>query len=155
MAKINIALKEGTPLPFQKHKTDFCVDFVAVSEEEVSPNVWKYGLGIKMDLSSCKRMHDSNDLDEMVISYRLAPRSSIWKTGMVLSNSEGIVDEDFRGEISAVFYHVMPDMPRYKVGDRVCQGYIGFTMPVEFKVVDETKLSKTARGEGGYGSTGK
>ena len=72
---------------------------------------------------------------------------------MVLSNCIGTVDEDFTGEVSAVFYHVLPNMPRYKVGDRVCQMKIGFTLPIEFEYVGE--LSETERSDGGYGSTGK
>lgn len=44
-------------------------------------------------------------------------------------------------------------MPRYKVGDRIGQIKLGFTLPMEFEVVDE--LSDTERGDGGYGSTGR
>lgn len=32
-------------VPYKKYDRDFCYDCVAVSEEEVAPNVWKYGLG--------------------------------------------------------------------------------------------------------------
>ena len=72
---------------------------------------------------------------------------------MVLSNCEGTIDEDFIGEVSAVFYHVMPSMPRYRVGDRICQVKLGFTLPMEFEEVNE--LNDTKRGSGSYGSTGK
>lgn len=71
---------------------------------------------------------------------------------MVLSNSEGTIDELYRGEVSAVFYHVMPDMPRYRVGDKIGQIKIGTTSPIEFEEVEE--LSETERGCGSYGSTG-
>jgi dUTP pyrophosphatase len=47
----------------------------------------------------------------------------------------------------------MPDMPRYKVGDRVAQMKVGVTFPIDFEVVEE--LSKTERGINGYGSSGK
>jgi dUTP pyrophosphatase len=87
------------------------------------------------------------------LSIDARPRSSVWKTGMVLSNCEGTIDEDFIGEVSAVFYHLMPEMPRYKVGDRVCQIKLGFTIPMEFYEVDE--LDDTVRGDGSYGSTGR
>ena len=100
-------------IPFKTHDRDFCYDCVAVSEEEVAPNVWKYGLGISLEI-----MGGTSDI---IPSAEIRPRSSIWKTGMVLSNSVGTVDEPYRGEISAVFYHVMPNMPRYKVGDKICQ----------------------------------
>ena len=54
----------------------------------------------------------------------------------------------------AVFYHIFPNMPRYKVGEKVGQIKLGFTLPIEFEWVDELDES-TERGEGGFGSTGK
>ena len=131
-------------IPFKTHGRDFCYDCVAVSEEEVAPNVWKYGLGFALEI-------EDRDID-IIPSAEIRPRSSIWKTGMVLSNSVGTVDEPYRGEISAVFYHVMPNMPRYKVGDKVCQLHISTTERIDFELVEE--LTPTNRGCNGYGSTG-
>ena len=71
---------------------------------------------------------------------------------MVLSNCEGTIDELYTGQVYAVFYHVFTNMERYKVGQRIGQIKIGFTMPVEFVVVDE--LDETERSDGSYGSTG-
>ena len=70
-----------------------------------------------------------------------------------MSNCEGTIDEGYTGEVSAVFYHVMPHMPRYKVGDKIGQIKVGITFPIEFEEVYE--LDDTTRGAGGYGSTGK
>jgi dUTP pyrophosphatase len=72
---------------------------------------------------------------------------------MVLSNCTGTIDEGYTGEISAVFYHVLPGMPRYKVGDRIAQIKIGVTCNITFVEVDE--LDATDRGAKGYGSSGK
>jgi dUTP pyrophosphatase len=72
---------------------------------------------------------------------------------MSLSNCEGTIDELFRGEVSAVFYHIFPNMPKYEVGDKVVQFKLGITEPLTFKEVDE--LSETERGSKGYGSTGR
>ena len=44
-------------------------------------------------------------------------------------------------------------MPKYEVGDRIAQLKLGFTLPIDFKEVDE--LGATERGDGGFGSTGK
>lgn len=131
-------------IPFKTHDRDFCYDCVAVSEEEVAPNVWKYGLGFALEI-------EDGEID-IIPSAEIRPRSSIWKTGMVLSNSVGTVDEPYRGEISAVFYHVMPNMPRYKVGDKICQLHITTTGYIEFMLAEE--LTPTDRGCNGYGSTG-
>ena len=145
-------------IPYKTHNEDFCYDCVAVSEEEVAPKVWKYGLGLAFQIKRGGEAIDPNlaidfNYSPIELSIDARPRSSIWKTGMILSNCEGTIDELYRGEVSAVFYHVMPNMPRYKVGDRVCQIKLGFTLPMEFIEVKE--LNETARGEGGYGSTGR
>lgn len=134
-------------IPYKTHKEDYCYDCVAVSEEEVAPNVWKYGLGLAFQIER------PGLLSDIIFSIDARPRSSVWKTGMILSNCEGTIDELYRGEVSAVFYHVMPNMPRYKVGDRICQIKLGWTEPLEFNEVDE--LDDTVRGDGGYGSTGR
>jgi dUTPase len=55
--------------------------------------------------------------------------------------------------VSAIFYHLFPDMPIYKVGERIGQIKIGMTFPIKFIEVDE--LNQTMRGAGGFGSTGK
>lgn len=167
-------LVEGTVLPYKKYDEDFCYDVVATSCEEVAPNVYKYGIGLAFqiersveEIESCVRFHTDDDTGLGVIAPRqmdiwrsplklsldLRPRSSVWKTGMVLSNCEGTIDELYTGEVSAVFYHIMPNMPKYEVGDKIGQIKIGVTFPIEFVEVEE--LDKTARGEGGYGSTGK
>lgn len=134
------------PVKAEGHEADFCYDCYAVSEEEIAPNVWKYNLGFALQ--------PVNEFDGYNIrAVNLRARSSIWETGMVLSNSEGTIDEIYTGGLSAVFYHVMPNMPRYRVGDKVCQICLERTELLEFEEVHE--LRKTARGAGGYGSTGK
>ena len=141
-------LNENAVIPFKTYEKDFCYDVVAVSEEEVAPNVWKYGIGLAFQID--KESLFGHRYLNLSIDFR--PRSSVWKTGMVLSNCVGTIDELYTGEVSAVFYHVFPNMERYKVGQRIGQIKIGTTMPIEFVVVDE--LDETERNSGGYGSTG-
>lgn len=165
-------------IPQKAYDKDFCYDLVAVSEEEIAPNVWKYGLGFGLQIDREKsthieygymQFHTENqpyiplkgdvgvlfrtDASDVNISIDIRPRSSVWKTGMVLSNGVGTVDENYTGEISVVFYHVNNELPRYRVGDRVAQAKIGFTLPIEFVEVDE--LTATDRNTKGFGSTGK
>lgn len=149
MYKVKIKFKrlhEHAQFPTQAHKSDFGFDVWAVSEEEVAPNVWKYGLGFALQV-------ERNYLDYGNLAIDLRPRSSVWKTGMVLSNCIGTIDEGYTGEISAVFYHVMPNMPRYKVGERIGQIYLNWAHEIMFFEVEE--LDKTEREGNGYGSTGK
>ena len=144
-------LNEKAVIPFKKHDDDFCYDLVATSCEEIAPNVYKYGTGLAFEIVD----NDSWRLNHEIFDYALTirPRSSICKTGMVLSNSEGTIDFSYRGEVSAVFYHVMPNMPRYNVGDRIAQLHMDMAYKIRFEEADE--LSTTDRGNGGYGSTGK
>ena len=141
-------LNENAVIPFKTYEKDFCYDVVAVSEEEVAPNVWKYGIGLAFQIDR-ESLFGHRYLN---LSIDLRPRSSVWKTGMVFSNCEGTIDELYTGEVYAVFYHVFPNMERYKVGQRIGQIKIGTTMPIEFVVVDE--LDETERNSGSYGSTG-
>ena len=141
-------INENAILPKQSKEGDFCYDVWAVDEEEITPNVWRYKLGFKYELIR-------NDLtpSRYSISLDLRPRSGIYKTGMVLANSEGTLDEFYRGEAMAIFYHVILSLPRYKKGDRIGQIKLGISIPLEFEFVDAIN-ENTERGEGGFGHTG-
>lgn len=132
-------------IPYKSHDDDFCYDCVATSCEEIAPNVFKYGLGFGLQIIR-------ESVDDTLLSFDLRPRSSIYKTGCVLSNSCGTVDEGYTNEISVILYKVA-DGEIYKVGDRVCQMKLGMTKPIDFVEVNE--LDNTKRGLGGFGSTGK
>ena len=140
-------LNENAKLPEKAHESDFGYDVYAVSEKEIAPNVWEYGLGFAYEIDKDTKYYGKP------ISIDFRPRSSIYKTGMVLSNSVGTLDEMYRGEVKAIFYHVMPNLPRYKVGDKIGQIKLGVTEPLEF-VEGEINLD-TERGKGGFGSTDK
>lgn len=81
------------------------------------------------------------------------PRSSVCKTGLSLANSVGVIDSDFRGSISLVFYIPAMCIVPYWPGDRIGQLVIVPIPAVEF--VESEELSETERGSGGYGSTGR
>lgn len=151
---------ENAKHPFQKYPEDFCWDLYATSCEEIAPNVYKYGLGLSFEIERKGHWHIDRKIfgyiveeSNLLFSLDFRPRSSVWETGMILSNCQGTVDELYRGEVSAVFYHVMPNMPKYEVGDRVIQAKIGITLPIEWEEVDE--LSSTERSTNGYGHTGR
>ncbi len=167
---MEVKIKKPHPyavMPYKTYEDDFCCDCVATSCEEVAPNVYKYGIGLAFQIDRDKGepfIHGTewnNYIKKSVdagfvplhLSIDFRPRSSVWKTGMVLSGCEGAIDELYRGEVSAVFYHIMSDMPRYKVGDGIGQIKLGFTLPMNFTEVEE--LDKTERNDGAYGSTGK
>jgi dUTP pyrophosphatase len=81
------------------------------------------------------------------------PRSSVRNYDLVMSNSVGVIDSGYRGEIMVTFNLKNPWADIYKVGDRIAQLVI---MPVPLvQYTEVAELSETQRGEGGHGSTGK
>ena len=169
-------LSENAKIPTQAHDKDFCYDVYATSCEEVEPGIWKYGIGLAFEIvrdienigEISARPYTSDPFKQADVSRWLKinfedcniklsldfrPRSSVWKTGMILSNCEGTLDELYRGEVMAYFYEVIPGKEKYKVGDRIGQIKLGFTLPIEF---EEGEINAdTERGTGGFGSTGR
>lgn len=83
------------------------------------------------------------------------PRSSNSKYDTILSNSVGVIDSDYRGEI--IFKYKVIELPVIlgvtpKIGDRIGQIMILPYPKVEFE--ESLELSETERGSGGFGSTG-
>jgi dUTP pyrophosphatase len=81
------------------------------------------------------------------------PRSSVREKPLILANSIGLIDSDYRGEISFSFKRVSIGNNLYEIGERIGQIVIIPYPKVEFSEVDD--LSTTKRGKGGHGSTGK
>lgn len=83
----------------------------------------------------------------------LFPRSSVYKTSMIMSNCVGVIDSGYRGEIMMKFRDQWRDYSScYEVGDRIGQLIIMPHPQVEFEEVEN--LSSSDRGADGYGSTG-
>jgi len=84
------------------------------------------------------------------------PRSSVRDTNLTMSNSVGVIDSGYRGEIMVTFNHVSRneyDLDKiYKVGDRIAQLVIMPVPLVQYTEVEE--LSETERNTSGHGSTG-
>lgn len=144
-------LQENAVIPSYAHDTDAGLDFTATSYE-YKPDIdcHVYGTGIAIEIP------------EGYVGLCF-PRSSNRKTEAYLTNSVGVIDSGYRGEIIASFKNRKPiskgedtEIPSlvkpYEVGDRVFQMIILPYPKIKFIEVDE--LSSTERGEGGYGSTG-
>ena len=83
----------------------------------------------------------------------LVPRSSMSKTPLRCANSVGIIDADYRGELSIAYENISCSDYTIFRGDRIAQLII---VPIAIVDVEEAQtLSETERGDGGYGSTGK
>ena len=81
-------------------------------------------------------------------------RSSLgFKKGVTLSNSVGVIDSDYRGEIFVSLNNISDEDYTVMPGERIAQLIVTPVVIPEISVVGE--LPETQRGEGGFGSTGK
>ncbi len=75
------------------------------------------------------------------------------KHGICLSNGVGVIDSDYRGEISVGLCNVSSMPYTVEPNERIAQMVIAPVAAVEILTTDE--LSETKRGDGGFGSTGR
>jgi dUTP pyrophosphatase len=93
---------------------------------------------------------------EIPLGYemQIRPRSGLAvKHGITLPNTPGTIDSDYRGPLGVALINLGAEPYTIQHGDRIAQMIIAPVVQVGFEVVDA--LSDTARGEGGFGSTGK
>jgi dUTP pyrophosphatase len=81
-------------------------------------------------------------------------RSSLGaKRGLAPANKVGVIDSDYRGEISVVLHNHGQVAQTVSPGERIAQLVITPVLTPAYEEVDE--LTDTDRGTGGFGSTGK
>ncbi len=84
---------------------------------------------------------------------QIRPRSGLaLRHGIVLPNSPGTIDEDYRGEIQVIVLNTGSEPFVVERGARIAQGVLAPVVRVAWEEVVE--LDVTARNEGGFGSTG-
>lgn len=151
-------LSENAVIPQYAHNTDAGLDLVATSKK-VEDGCIVYGTGLAFEIPK---------------GYvgLIFPRSSLAKKHLTLTNSVGVIDSGYRGEVTFKFrpsmdirnydgkkiemttsIGILEMFTDYSVGDRIGQLVILPYPKVEFEEVEE--LSESERGKGGYGSTGK
>jgi dUTP pyrophosphatase len=118
---------------------DAGADLVATSLEERGDQQVVYGTGLAVEIP------------EGMVGL-VFPRSSVRNYDLVMSNSVGVIDSGYRGEIMVTFNIKNPWHQIYDIGDRIAQLIIIPVPLVQYKQVDE--LSETERGKEGHGSTG-
>ena len=144
--KINIECEFEHCLPKRTFATDAGADMVAKENAILFDGVRTLvGTGVKVEIPS---------------GYvgLLFPRSSLSKLGVTMTNSVGVIDSDYRGEIMASLMFTKTangpvDSIFINKGDRIVQLVILPIMVPDFVRVNN--LSNTERGDGGFGSTGK
>jgi dUTP pyrophosphatase len=85
---------------------------------------------------------------------QIRPRSGLaLKHGLTLPNTPGTIDSDYRGPLGVLLTVIGTEPVTIRHGDRIAQAIIAPVAQVGFAVVEA--LSDTARGSGGFGSTGQ
>ncbi|WP_372789257.1 dUTP diphosphatase [Paraconexibacter sp.] len=82
------------------------------------------------------------------------PRSGLAaRSGVALVNAPGLIDEDYRGELRVLLLNTDREHPfTWEPGDRIAQ--LVLITPALVEVVESEGLDETARGAGGFGSSG-
>lgn len=75
------------------------------------------------------------------------------KRGLAPANKVGVIDSDYRGEIMVALHNHSNEPQQVEDGERIAQLVITPYLTVEF--IESEELDNTARGDGGFGSTGK
>lgn len=140
---IYLKMKKLVPeavIPKYAKPGDAGLDLVATSKEyDAKSGCIVFGTGLAMEIP------------EGYVGL-IFPRSSIYKTGLMLSNCVGVIDSGYRGEVKAMFHTYSRPKKNYEVGDRIMQLIV---MPYPKVVLEEvSELSDSERGVGGFGSTG-
>jgi dUTP pyrophosphatase len=85
---------------------------------------------------------------------QIRPRSGLAiKQGITCLNTPGTIDSDYRGEIKVILINLSNEPQLLQHGDRIAQMIIAAVVTADLKLVEI--LNDTARGEAGFGHTGK
>ena len=137
-----MTLEEGAKEPTYAHESDAAADLYALEDTDL--NAHTYGNKIRTGVHI--------QLPEGWLAMIL-PRSSIGaKTPFRLSNSVGLIDSGYRGELGVLYDNTSDTNSFIRKGDRIAQLLV---MPsYRFKAEIVESLEDSDRGTGGFGSTG-
>ena len=132
----------GAKVPTYAHETDAAADIYAMDTTVLPPHTYgnKLRTGVKIQLPEGWQA-------------LILPRSSIGaKTPLRLSNSVGLIDSGYRGELGVLYDNTSGEPYTVNAGDRIAQLLVMPRYRFQAKVVDI--LADSDRGEGGFGSSG-
>ena len=130
-------------MPARAHPGDAGLDLCASEDVTLKPGERaSVGTGIAIALPSAH-------------AGFVVPRSGLAaRQGLSIVNAPGLIDEGYRGEVRVLLINLDPTEPIHIArGDRIAQLVVQRIAPVNVREVDA--LPDSARGEGGFGSTGR
>ena len=141
--KLPMTVDKGAKVPTYAHETDAAADLYAMEDQVIVAHTYgnKIGTGIKIQLP------------EGWLAMIL-PRSSMGtKTPLRLSNSVGLIDSGYRGELGILYDNTSDLDYKISAGDRIAQLLVMPSHRFQAEVVDS--LEDSDRGETGFGDSGK
>lgn len=136
-------LNDEATLPSRAHEGDAGLDLYACEAAHIGPGErWSVGTGVAVEIP------------EGHAGYVL-PRSGLAREhGISLVNSPGLIDSGYRGEVRVLLLNTDPaEGFRIEPGDRIAQLVVA---PIALaEPVEAGALSESARGDGGFGSSGR
>lgn len=130
-------------LPTRAHPGDAGLDLYSIEGGHIGPGErWSLGTGIAVEIPEGH-------------AGLVLPRSGLAREhGITLVNSPGLIDAGYRGEIRVLLLNTDPaETVRIEAGARIAQLVVS---PVSLaEPVEVAELSDSARGDGGFGSTGR
>lgn len=137
-----VMLEDGATMPAYAHESDAAADLYALEDTDL--NAHTYGNKIRTGVHI--------QLPEGWLAMILPRSSTGAKTPFRLSNSVGLIDSGYRGELGVLYDNTSDHDSFIRKGDRIAQLLV---MPsYRFKAVQVDSLEDSDRGEGGFGSTG-
>jgi dUTP pyrophosphatase len=135
-------LDERARLPTRAHEGDAGLDLYALEDAELAPGARaQVRTGIALEIPSG-------------YAGLVLPRSGLAaRHGIALVNAPGLIDAGYRGEVQVLMLNTDRERPyRVGAGERIAQLVI--TAIASTVVVEVSELSESARGAGGFGSSG-
>jgi dUTP pyrophosphatase len=136
-------LTDNALLPTRAHEGDAGLDLYASEAAHIGPGErWGIGTGVAVEIPEGH-------------AGLVLPRSGLARDhGISLVNAPGLIDSGYRGELRVLLLNNDPaDIFRIAVGDRIAQLVV---VPIALAAVVETPaLADSARGDGGFGSSGR
>ncbi len=140
--KVRVKRLRDVPLPKTAHFGDSGVDLEAAGDEVRIP---PFG----------RALVPTGLAFEIPVGYEIQvrPRSGLAiKKGVTCLNTPGTIDAGYRGEVCVILYNASDVEVTVKPGDRIAQAVLAKVERIEWEEAE--KLEESARGEGGFGSTG-
>lgn len=138
-----VKLKDGAVVPSRAHPGDAGLDLYAAEAAHLGPGErWSVGTGVAVEIP-------------VGHAGLVLPRSGLARDhGIALVNSPGLIDAGYRGEVRVLLLNTDPaETFRVEPGERIAQLAVvpvGLPEPLEVE-----SLGESARGDGGFGSSGR